>query len=66
MSYLEVARGVRDWRACVAMAVNRLTVRYRSNRPDDTERGDQLKQLASECRRLGYRNTHVPLACEEI
>ncbi len=48
------------------MAVDRSTVRYESKRPDDTELRDQVKQIASERRRFGYRRIHVLLEREGI
>jgi hypothetical protein len=40
--------------------------RYESKRPDDTELRDQVKQIASERRRFGYRRIHVLLEREAI
>ena len=61
VSYLQVAYGVSERRACSAMAVDRSTIRYESKRPDDTQLRDQVKQIASERRRFGYRRIHVVL-----
>jgi len=66
VSYLQIAYGVSERRACAAMAVDRSTVRYESKRPDDTELRDQVKQIASERRRFGYRRIHVLLEREGI
>jgi len=63
-SYLETAYGVSERRACAAMAVDRSTIRYQSKRPDDEELRDQVKQIASERRRFGYRRIHVLLERE--
>ena len=48
------------------MSVDRSTIRYESKRPDDTELRDQVKQIASERRRFGYRRIHVLLEREGI
>ena len=48
------------------MAVDRSTIRYESKRPDDTDLRDQVKQIASERRRFGYRRIHVLLEREGI
>ena len=66
VSYLQTAYGVSERRACVAMSVDRSTVRYESKRADDTELRDQVKQIASERRRFGYRRIHVLLEREGI
>ena len=66
VSYLQAAYGVSERRACSAMAVDRSTIRYESKRPDDTELRDQVKQIASERRRFGYRRIHVLLEREGI
>ena len=66
VSYLQAAYGVSERRACSAMAVDRSTIRYESKRPDDTDLRDQVKQIASERRRFGYRRIHVLLEREGI
>ena len=66
VSYLQTAYGVSERRACAAMAVDRSTIRYQSKRPDDTKLRDQVKQIASERRRFGYRRIHVLLEREGL
>ncbi len=66
VSYLQTAYGVSERRACAAMSVDRSTICYESKRPDDTELRDQVKQIASERRRFGYRRIHVLLEREGI
>jgi putative transposase len=61
VSYLQAVYGVSERRACAAMAVDRSTIRYESKRPDDRDLRDQVKQIASERRRFGYRRIHVLL-----
>jgi putative transposase len=48
------------------MAVDRSTSRYESKRPGATALRDQVKQIASERRRFGYRRIHVLLEREGI
>ena len=66
VGYLQAAYGVSERRAFSAMAVDRSTIRYESKRPDDTELRDQVRQIASERRRFGYRRIHVLLEREGI
>lgn len=66
MRYLQGAFGVSERRACAEMAVDRSTICYQSKRPDDTELQDQVRQIASERRRFGYRRIHVLLEREGI
>ena len=66
VSYLQTAYGLSERRACAAMAVDRSTIRYQSKRADDAELRDQVKQIASERRRFGYRRIHVLLEREGI
>jgi putative transposase len=51
-------------RACRVIGCARMTVRYRSRRPDDAAVRDRLKALAHERRRFGYRRLHVLLKRE--
>ena len=66
VNYLKAAYGVSERRTCSAMAFDRSTVRYEPKRPDDAELRDQVKQIASERRRFGYRRIHVLLEREGI
>jgi putative transposase len=51
-------------RACRVIGCERMTVRYRSRRPDDTKLRERLRALAHERRRFGYRRLLVFL-CRE-
>jgi putative transposase len=51
-------------RACRIIGCVRMTVRYRSRRPRDTELRERLRALARERRRFGYRRLHVLLRRE--
>jgi len=48
-------------RACNAMQVDRSTVRYQSKRPDDSNLREEIKLVAKERRRFGYRRIQVML-----
>jgi putative transposase len=48
-------------RACSIVSADRKMVRYRSCRPPDTELGTQLRDLANERKRFGYRRLFVLL-----
>ena len=51
-------------RACKAIGVCRMTVRYESGRIDDHDLRERMKALAHERRRFGYRRIHVLLRRE--
>ena len=55
------AHGVSQRRACNVMQVDRSTVRYRSKRPDESELREEIKLVAKERRRFGYRRIQVML-----
>jgi putative transposase len=55
---------VSERRACTMIGICRMTVRYRSQRPDDGRLRDRMKALADERRRFGYRRLHILLRRE--
>lgn len=55
---------VSERRACTMIGICRMTVRYRSQRPDDGRLRERLKALADERRRFGYRRLHILLRRE--
>ena len=55
------AHGVSQRRACEALDVDRLSVRYRSLRPDDRDLREAMRTVAAQRRRFGYRGIHVML-----
>jgi len=61
VDHLRKAHGVSQRRACAAMQVDRSTVRYRSKRPDNSELREEIKLVAKERRRFGYRRIQVML-----
>jgi putative transposase len=48
-------------RACLALSIDRSTVRYTSTRPDDAPLREAMKAVAGERRRFGYRRIHIML-----
>jgi putative transposase len=48
-----------EWRACGELGIDRTSVRYRSNRPDDAAVRMRLSELAAIRRRFGYRRLLV-------
>jgi putative transposase len=46
------------------IGICRMTVRYRSQRPDDSQLRERMKTLADERRRFGYRRLHILLRRE--
>ena len=55
---------VSERRACTMIGICRMTVRYRSQRPDDGRLRERMKALADERRRFGYRRLHILLRRE--
>ena len=64
VAHLRTAFDMSERRACRTIDCMRMTVRYRSRRPDDTELRQRLRALAHERRRFGYRRLHVLLRRE--
>jgi putative transposase len=64
VAHLRTAFGMSERRACRTIDCMRMTVRYHSRRPDDTELRQRLRALAHERRRFGYRRLHVLLRRE--
>lgn len=48
-------------RACLALTIDRSTVRYTSIRLDDAQLREAMKAVAAERRRFGYRRIHIML-----
>jgi putative transposase len=64
VAHLRSAFDMSERRACRTINCERMTMRYRSRRPDDTELRQRLRALAHERRRFGYRRLHVLLRRE--
>jgi putative transposase len=64
VAHLCVAYEISQRRACQMIGCDRMTVRYRSRRPDDPRLRERLRALAHERRRFGYRRLIVFLRRE--
>jgi putative transposase len=64
VTHLKAEHEMSERRACQILQCCRMTVRYASVRPDDTNLRDRMKAIAHERRRFGYRRIHVLLRRE--
>jgi putative transposase len=64
VAHVRSAFELSERRACRMIGCVRMTVRYRSRRPTDSELRERLRALAHERRRFGYRRLHVLLRRE--
>ena len=64
VAHVRFAFELSERRACRIIGCVRMTVRYHSRRPRDTELRERLRALAHERRRFGYRRLHVLLRRE--
>ena len=64
VAHLRSAFEMSERRACRVTGCVRMTMRYRSRRPDDQAPRERLRALAHERRRFGYRRLHVFLKRE--
>ena len=58
VAHLRSALEMSERRACRVTGCVRMTMRYRSRRPDDQALRERLRTLAHERRRFGYRRLH--------
>jgi putative transposase len=65
-AHLCQAHGVSQRRACRAIGVDRSSVRYQGQRPDDGVLRARLRELAALRRRFGYRRLHILLRREGL
>jgi putative transposase len=63
---LRSAFEVSERRACAALGVDRTSVRYRSNQPDDAAVRTRMREPAAIRRRSGYRRLLVLMRCEGL
>jgi putative transposase len=61
VAHLQALMGLSERRACSIVNADRTMIRYRSCRPPDTELRTQLRDLANERKRFGYRRLFVLL-----
>ena len=64
VAHLIESHGMSERRSCKTIDCCRMTVRYKSTRPDDRDLRKRLIALARERRRFGYRRLHVLLKRE--
>ena len=64
VAHLKTAFEMSERRACQVIGCVRMTVRYRSRRPDDSKLRERLVALARERRRFGYRRLLIFLRRE--
>ena len=64
VAHLRGAHEMGERRACRVIGCDRMTVRYRSRRPDDPRLRERLRALARERRRFGYRRLLIFLRRE--
>jgi putative transposase len=64
VAHLQVGHEMSERRACRVIGCVRMTIRYRSRRPDDPKLRERLVTLARERRRFGYRRLLIFLRRE--
>jgi len=64
VAYLSQGYGVSQRRACAALSVDRSSIRYRRQRPDDGPVRTRMREIAAQRRRFGYRRLQIMLARE--
>ena len=64
VAHLKAAHEMSERRACQVIGCVRMTIRYRSRRPDDPRLRERLVALARERRRFGYRRLLIFLRRE--
>ena len=64
VAHLKSGHEMSERRACKLISCDRMTVRYRSRRPDDPKLRERLRALAQERRRFGYRRLIIFLRRE--
>jgi putative transposase len=61
VAHLQAVMGLSERRACRIVDADRTMIRYRSQRAPDTALRTQLRDLANERKRFGYRRLFVLL-----
>ena len=59
VAHLQACHGMSERRACRVIDADRKSVRYLSTRDDDAELREELRELANQLRRFGYRGLHI-------
>ncbi|MHA6766383.1 IS3 family transposase [Sphingobium ummariense] len=63
---LQAVLGMSERRACRVIGADRKSMRYRSQRDDDSDLRSKLRELAQQRRRFGYRRLHILLRREGV
>ena len=58
VAHVRSAHEVSERRACLALDLDRSSIRYRSRRADDADVRQRIREFASQRRRFGYRRLH--------
>ncbi|MBJ7498123.1 MAG: IS3 family transposase [Sphingopyxis sp.] len=66
VAHLQACHGMSERRACRVTGADRKSMRYRSQRGDDAEVREKLRDLAQQRRRFGYRRLHILLRREGV
>jgi putative transposase len=66
VAHLKTVHEMSERRACRVIGCERMTVRYRSRRPEDSALWERLLSLARERRRFGYRRLLIFLRREGL
>src|SRR3546814_16181578 len=64
VAHLQACHGMSERRACRVTGADRKSMRYRSQRGDDADVREKLRELAQQRRRFGYRSLHILLRRE--
>ena len=64
MQQVQAAHGVSERRSCVALGVDRSTIRYRSTKPDQAPLRLRIRDLAKTRVRYGYFRIYILLRRE--
>ncbi len=61
VAHLRAVLGLSERRACAIVSADRTMIRYQSRRPPETELRTQIRDLANERKRFGYRRLFILL-----
>src|SRR3546814_13833941 len=64
VAHLQACHGMSERRACRVTGADRKSMRYRSQRGDDADVREKLRELAQQRRRFGYRRLTLLLRRE--
>ena len=61
VAHFQASHGVREWRGCLSLDVDRSSLRYVSHRPDQASLMLRIRQLAATRARYGYFSIYILL-----